>query len=279
GTSGYNTKSNTNQSTWNNNNINSQTISSGNKIVNDMKSEEVKPFLPLAVAGGVVAAASYANAPDVGEEEKTGPTGSEMLLPLEGAVVISSKVIVKASQVLTKGKQLTKVTKTNPVTKQSIQKQLDSLPNGQGKNYIIKQNKDGSFNLARKKGNLNTQEAIKNGEVPPLKVSKEGNIYTPNGVRSKHGNTLNDRPAECYSLNCRKTGEVVKYGETTRGESMFGRGNQKRHTRTKLEEMDAKYTKISNGTKKQMHEKQHKLIEEFKKNNDGKRPKYNKNDY
>lgn len=43
--------------------------------------------------------------------------------------------------------------------------------------------------------------------------------------------------------------------------------------------MDAIYTPLEAGTKKDMHPRQHELIEEYKANNNGERPKYNKNDY
>lgn len=43
--------------------------------------------------------------------------------------------------------------------------------------------------------------------------------------------------------------------------------------------MDVIYTPLDTGTKKDMHSKQTALIKEYKKQNDAKRPKYNKSDY
>lgn len=95
-------------------------------------------------------------------------------------------------------------------------------------------------------------------------------VKSPN----KHGNTLGDQPAELYCLICRRTGEVTKYGEDA-----YGIGNQKRYSTDELEEMDVIYTPLDTGTKKDMRSKQTALIKEYKKQNDGKRPKYNKSDY
>jgi hypothetical protein len=95
----------------------------------------------------------------------------------------------------------------------------------------------------------------------------------------EHGNTLNDKPSEGYSLRDRKTGTVRKFGETTRGEDKYGVGKQKGYSKKKLKDMDVFYQKEKSGTKKDMHKWQHEKIKEHKDNNGGQRPDLNKNDY
>ncbi len=99
------------------------------------------------------------------------------------------------------------------------------------------------------------------------------------GSPSNHGNVLNDTPAECYALSCRETGTVKKYGETIHGENRYGTGNQKRYSDDFLIEQNVDYRPIETGTKREMHQLQHELIIEHKKNNDGKRPDLNQSDY
>jgi hypothetical protein len=91
-----------------------------------------------------------------------------------------------------------------------------------------------------------------------------------------HGNVLNDTPAECYGLYCRDTGELVKIGETTHGEVRYGSGSQRRYTGRQLDEMNAEYKKMVEGTKKEMYKKQIEEIEAYKQKH-GKYPKYNIN--
>lgn len=100
-------------------------------------------------------------------------------------------------------------------------------------------------------------------------------VKSPN----EHGNTLGDQPAELYCLECRRTGEVLKYGETTHGEDRYGVGNQKRYSTDYLEENNAEYKKLDSGTKTDMHKKQTELINEYKDENGGVRPPLNKSDY
>ncbi|WP_202946810.1 hypothetical protein, partial [Rhodanobacter spathiphylli] len=88
--------------------------------------------------------------------------------------------------------------------------------------------------------------------------------------------SLDDKPAEGYSLRDSETGEVQKYGETTRGERRFG--TQKRYSKKYMKENKVDYQKEATGTKKEMHEWQHQKIREYKKVN-GRRPPKNKNDY
>lgn len=94
-----------------------------------------------------------------------------------------------------------------------------------------------------------------------------------------NGNTLGDQPAEQYSLRDRKTGQVKKYGETTRGEDANGAGNQKRYSKKELKSNDVDYVKEASGTKKDMHKLQTQKIREYKSDNNGQRPPLNKSDY
>jgi hypothetical protein len=98
-------------------------------------------------------------------------------------------------------------------------------------------------------------------------------------INKTHGNKLDDKPAEGYTLRDKKTGEVKKYGETTRGEDKFGTGNQKRYTKKELKEKGVYYQKETSGTKKEMHRWQHEMIKKYKSNNKGDRPSLNKSDY
>ncbi|MFH1373987.1 MAG: RHS repeat-associated core domain-containing protein [bacterium] len=96
--------------------------------------------------------------------------------------------------------------------------------------------------------------------------------------KKTHGNKLDDKPAEGYTLQDRDTGEIKKYGETTWGEDAFGRGKQKRYTKKYLKKQNVDYVKEKSGTKKEMHQWQHKKILQHKKEH-GKRPDLNKSDY
>ena len=75
-----------------------------------------------------------------------------------------------------------------------------------------------------------------------------------------HGNTLGDQPAEGYQLQDKNTGEVKKYGETTRGDEKFGAGKQKRYSKQYLKDNNVVYKKTASGTKKEMHQWQTKMI-------------------
>lgn len=98
-------------------------------------------------------------------------------------------------------------------------------------------------------------------------------------LKRSHGNKLDDKPAEGYTLRDRKTGEIKKYGETTRGEDTFGSGKQKRYSKKYLKENNVRYIKEVSGTKKDMHKWQHEKILDHKAQNGGQRPKMNKSDY
>ncbi len=86
-----------------------------------------------------------------------------------------------------------------------------------------------------------------------------------------HGSKLDDKPAEGYSLRDSETGEVQKYGETTRGERRFS--TQKRYSKKYMKENKIDYQKEATGTKKEMHEWQHKKIIGYKKLNGRRHPK------
>jgi hypothetical protein len=96
---------------------------------------------------------------------------------------------------------------------------------------------------------------------------------------NSHGNKLDDKPAEGYSLKDKKSKEVKKYGETTRGEDKYGSGKQKRYSQKELDKLGVDYNKEVSGTKKGMHKWQNKKIVDHKNKNNGKRPDLNKSDY
>ena len=71
-----------------------------------------------------------------------------------------------------------------------------------------------------------------------------------------HGNSLNtNKSAEGYTLRDKDTGEILKYGETTRG--------KQRYTQKYLDENNAIYVPETNGTKREMHYWQHEKILDY----------------
>ena len=87
-----------------------------------------------------------------------------------------------------------------------------------------------------------------------------------------HPNNLDTtKPAQGYTLRDRDTGEVLKYGETTKGTA--------RYTKQYLKEHNARIVFEAQGTKRDMHNWQHKKILEYKAQHDGARPPLNKSDW
>lgn len=86
-----------------------------------------------------------------------------------------------------------------------------------------------------------------------------------------HGNKLDNKPAEGYPLRDRATGEVRKFGETTRG-LKHGAGKQKRYSKKYLKKNNLYYQKEIEGTKKEMHSWQHQEILKHKAANGGPDP-------
>ena len=131
------------------------------------------------------------------------------------------------------------------------------------------------------------------GEFPNRKMPSDGEFRDPNGrLREPSGRFADDfdpfeDPAEKYgpvhnnSLSTTtpargyvlvdKEGNILKYGETTQGES--------RYSRKWLKEHNAVIWFKESGTKAEMHEWQHQQILEYKKTHGGQRPPWNKNDW
>jgi RHS repeat-associated protein len=87
-------------------------------------------------------------------------------------------------------------------------------------------------------------------------------------VGKLHGNNLNTtKPAQGYSLRDRDTGEILKFGETTRG--------TKRYSQKYLERHNAEMIFEAQGTKREMHDWQHQKIIDYV-NRYGKKPALNK---
>jgi hypothetical protein len=88
-----------------------------------------------------------------------------------------------------------------------------------------------------------------------------------------HGNDhATTKPAEGYTLRDKKTGAVLKYGETTQGTA--------RYSKTYLDKHNARMQFEAKGTKAEMHKWQHDKILEYKSQNDGARPPpLNKSNY
>ena len=110
------------------------------------------------------------------------------------------------------------------------------------------QNPDGSNTGSGGGRATSTGKFDENGEEIYQRGSGGYYIVDKNGIQrsvkspNEHGNTLGDQPAELYCLECRRTGEVLKYGETTHGEDRYGVGNQKRYSTDYLEENNADRT-------------------------------------
>lgn len=101
------------------------------------------------------------------------------------------------------------------------------------------------------------------------KISEAAKSTSP---KSNHGNKLDTtKPAQGYALKDRNSGDVLKYGETTRGE--------KRYTKKYLNENNARIEFQANGTKREMHDWQHEKILDYKANNNEQRPPLNKSDW
>jgi len=116
----------------------------------------------------------------------------------------------------------------------------------------------------------------------PTSSQVEENTSSANASKvsnKTHGNKLDDKSAEGYTLKDKNTGKVKKYGETTRGEDRYGTGNQKRYSKKDLNKNNVEYQKEQSGTKKDMHKWQHDKIIEHKEQNNGQRPELNKSDY
>ena len=92
------------------------------------------------------------------------------------------------------------------------------------------------------------------------------------GLKRPHGNIKDSgEPAQGYTLRSRRTGAILKYGETTRGEQ--------RYSKAYLRQIDAYMQVEVSGTKAEMHAWQHQKIVEYKTLNGGQRPPLNKSDF
>jgi RHS repeat-associated protein len=100
----------------------------------------------------------------------------------------------------------------------------------------------------------------------PISTLQEGGLTRPHGIVKDSG-----LPAQGYTLRNRSTGEILKYGETTRGEQ--------RYSRSYLRQINAEMVIEVSGTKAEMHAWQHQKILEYKSSHGGQRPPLNKSDY
>lgn len=92
------------------------------------------------------------------------------------------------------------------------------------------------------------------------------------GASKVHGNSLDSpKPAQGYSLRDRDTGDVLKYGETTRGKA--------RYSQKYLEDKNAEMVFEASGSKREMHTRQNEKILYHKAANGGERPPLNKSDW
>lgn len=110
----------------------------------------------------------------------------------------------------------------------------------------------------------NEQDQIKSDPEPP-KTSRQ---YISG---SAHGNSLDcAKPTQGYALIDVDTGDILKYGETTRGVL--------RYTKSYYTDKNARMYFMSEGSKREMHYWQHEMILSYTAKY-GKRPPLNKSDW
>jgi hypothetical protein len=81
-------------------------------------------------------------------------------------------------------------------------------------------------------------------------------VKSTNNTNKVHANSLDTGlPAEGYTLRNKDTGEILKYGETTRG--------KQRYTQKYLDNNNAVYVSEIRGTKREMHYWQHEKIIDY----------------
>ena len=121
------------------------------------------------------------------------------------------------------------------------------------------------------KGGKIARAAIKHGdEVLEAGTKLLGDIndstkIIQSKVKSNHGNSLSTtKPAQGYILRNKDTQEILKYGETTRG--------NRRYTKKYLNETNSFMDFQVEGTKREMHDWQHEKILEYKAEHGGQRP-------
>ena len=102
-----------------------------------------------------------------------------------------------------------------------------------------------------------------------VKVAKSASLTAKK--KKVHGNSHKTTKKTYGYKIVNKDNIVMKYGETTRG--------TKRYTQKWYRENNYRMVIMATGTKKQMHQWQHEKILQYKKNNNGERPKLNKSDW
>ena len=91
-------------------------------------------------------------------------------------------------------------------------------------------------------------------------------------IKPDHGNSLNTtKPATGYQLIDNNTGQLMKYGETTRG--------TKRYSNIFYERYGVSMETMAYGSKVEMHYWQNIKILEYKAINNGNRPPWNLSDW
>ncbi len=83
----------------------------------------------------------------------------------------------------TTGKSVDPDTNFNSPSRENVQLELDKLPDGQGSNYHVRQNSDGSFSAVRNDVN----------EGQPLRVTEGGNLYSPTAPGDPIPNAVDGR--------------------------------------------------------------------------------------
>ncbi|WP_259473532.1 RHS repeat domain-containing protein [Clostridium estertheticum] len=145
-----------------------------------------------------------------------------------------------------------------------------------GSNPVAYYDPSGYMNCDSKSSAWNDFQKEHKGEPTSTKgradvYNKENPKATKSSSDKVHGNShQTTKPAVGYTIRDVETDEILKFGETTRG--------TKRYTESFYDENNAIMSIDSKGTKKEMHEWQHKEILEYTKEN-GRRPPLNKSDY
>jgi hypothetical protein len=127
---------------------------------------------------------------------------------------------------------------------------------------------------------LRTPKAMRNQVIQPVIELEGGGVRAQIpmsdavrvGIVKPHGNLKNTGlPAQGYTLRDRDTGEILKFGETTRDTA--------RYSAKYLKDRNAEMVFEVSGTKAQMHEWQHQQIIQYRQTHSGQRPRLNQSDY
>jgi RHS repeat-associated protein len=208
---------------------------------------------------------------------KADPDGhccTELIAALDAALAEGQSMILSA-RLNTVGLLATAAYKTGQIVDAGIQAaraEIDANRSYAAEVHAVAQlNKVNEAKAAAKQQQLGQARGA--GEEQSQSDIARDRARTNGGIATEvHANDHStEKLAQGYSLRDKDTGEVLKYGETTRGTA--------RYTKEYLDKNNARMQFEAKGTKAQMHKWQHGKILQYKEQHDGARPPLNKNDY